>query len=77
MNGAQGGLLMILAAVVLFVLWTRGYLSKWTGEVVASLSGTSSGAGLFGGYLTGYQSGPGAETPTTTTKPGGPGPETK
>jgi hypothetical protein len=41
MSGAQGGLLMILAAVVLFVLWTRGYLASWLGSVTTGLSGTT------------------------------------
>jgi hypothetical protein len=40
-NGAQGGLLMILAAIVLFVLWTRGYLEKWLGGAVDALSGST------------------------------------
>jgi hypothetical protein len=40
-SGAQGGLMMILAAVVLFVLWQRGYLATWIAGITAGLSGTT------------------------------------
>ncbi len=39
MKGAQGGLLMIVAGIALFMLWNRGYLNKWIDQVVAGLSG--------------------------------------
>jgi hypothetical protein len=41
MGGAQGGLLMILASVVLFVLWTRGYLATWVGSITDALAGAT------------------------------------
>lgn len=36
---AQGGLLLIAFAVILALLWTRGYLAAWTGNLVALLNG--------------------------------------
>lgn len=35
-----GGLLLIVAAVLLAVLWTRGYLSGWIAQAIA-LFGTA------------------------------------
>lgn len=36
---AQGGLLLIALAIVLAVLWTRGYLATWTANLVPLLNG--------------------------------------
>lgn len=41
MSGAQGGLLMVGGAVLLFVLWTRGYLAAWIGKVTVAMSGAT------------------------------------
>jgi hypothetical protein len=38
MNGASSGGLMIIFAVVIFVLWWRGYLASW----IAGISGAFS-----------------------------------
>jgi len=46
MNGVQGGLLMIGAAIVLYVLWTQGYLAKYTSSLTGSLSGSPASKAL-------------------------------
>ena len=58
---------MILAAIVLFVLWSRGYLATWIGQITSGLSGTTVAKPLTLGLPAVRHGGPGAESTGATT----------
>jgi hypothetical protein len=69
----QGGLLLILMAIGLFVLWTRGFLADWIGKATGALGGvqekkpfspwTTATPGFVGSKLTGFLGGQKVQVP--------------
>ena len=69
-SNAQAGLLLILAAVALAVLWTRGSLADAMARVTNALGGNPTGkTGPLLQGLTSGKTGAGAAPPGTTRRP--------
>jgi hypothetical protein len=67
MAGAQGGMILILAAICLAVLWYRGYLATWTAAVVNLLGGDIGAKENVGGFLSNAMAQLGANAPAPAT----------